>query len=77
MKRWIVTVVDNSETCDGKARVIAVCKTKEAAQEFVKHDLEEYVDDKNYVVDFGKMSVCHSNDSAISGEWNIEECVFD
>ena len=84
MKRWIVTVADSGDTCDGKARVLAVCKTEEEARAFVRNDMEERVDsatddtgDCSYeVVDFDKMSLStHTCEN--SCEWNVEEIEFD
>lgn len=84
MKRWIVTVVDTGDTCDGKARVLAVCKTDEEARAFVRNDMEERVDDETddegnctyEVVDFDKMSLSTHNGSSRC-EWNVEEIKFD
>ena len=84
MKRWIVTAVDLGDTCDGKARVLAVCKTEEEARAFVRNDMEERVDDAtddegncSYdVVDFDEMSMWTHNDCN-SCEWNVEEIEFD
>lgn len=84
MKRWIVTEVDSGDTCDGKARVLAVCTTEEEARAFVRNDMEERVDDAtddegscSYdVVDFDKMSLStHTGEN--SCEWNVEEIEFD
>lgn len=47
------------ETCDGKARVLEVCKSKENAEVAVKADIEHWADeraDMPIVVDFDKMS---------------------
>lgn len=78
MKRWIVTYVDRGETCDGKARVLTVCSTKEEAQNEVRADIEKWADDRagdNVVVDFDKMTAsywdCARADNGC--EWNIEE----
>ena len=84
MKRWIVTVVDSGDTCDGKARVLAVCKTEEGARAFIRNDMEERVDDATDdegnctydVVDFDKMSLSTYNGIS-SCEWNVEEIEFD
>lgn len=78
MKRWIVAYVDRGETCDGKARVLTVCSTKEEAQNEVRADIEKWADDRagdNVVVDFDKMTAsCGDRARADNGcEWNIEE----
>lgn len=75
MKKFIVTAVDTSDTADGKARVLTVCATHDEAQNFVKNDMEDFLDDAaemNPVADFDKMSV-KTNDGMYGCEWNIEE----
>lgn len=74
-KIWIATYVDHGETCDGKARVLKACATKEEAQNEVRADIEKWADDRageNIEVDFDKMSASYQdcNDGC---EWNIEE----
>ena len=75
MKKFIVTAVDVGETCDGKARVLAVCNTREEAKAVVQNDIEAWADERegeDIEVDFDKMSAYHNyNDDAC--EWNIEE----
>lgn len=76
MKRWIVTVVDHNEMCDGKAHVLEVCKTKEEAQAFVHTDIERWRDervDAGIVVDFDKMSAHYDYNPNDDRVWNIEE----
>lgn len=79
MKKFIVTVVDTSDTSDGKARVLDVCKTKEEAQAVVRNDIEHWADERAgmpIVVDFDKMSAKYNwetLDDADGCEWNIEE----
>lgn len=75
MKMFIVTAVDTSDTADGKARVLAQCATRDEAKNFVRHDMEDFIDDAaemNPIADFDKMSV-HTEDDAYGCEWNIEE----
>lgn len=80
-KIWIVTAVDHGETCDGKARVLEVCKSKEEAVAFVRTDIEKWADDRagdNVEVDFDKMSGRYVDfDRDDYCEWNIEEHIFD
>ena len=79
MKMFIVTAVDISETVDGKARVLAVCNTRDEAKNFVKHDMEDFINDAaemNPVADFEKMSV-RTEDDMYGCEWNIEEVDFE
>ena len=74
-KLFIVTVVDTSETADGKAVVIDICKTREEAVNVIKNDMESYVNDAagmGLVVDFGKWSA-HTEDYNYGSEWNISE----
>lgn len=79
MKLWIVTVVDHGETCDGKARVLSVCSTKDEAKAYVKADIENWADERAgmpIVVDFDKMSAKYdwkTLDDTDGCEWNIEE----
>lgn len=76
MKVWIATVVDYGETCDGKARVLDVCKTKEEAEEVVRNDIEKWADDhagEGVEVDFDKMSAHFDYNTDDGCEWNIEE----
>ena len=79
MKMFIVTAVDISETVDGKARVLAVCNTRDEAKNFVKHDMEDFINDAaemNPVADFEKMSA-RTEDGMYGCEWNIEEVDFE
>ena len=75
MKMFIVTAVDTSDTADGKARVLAHCSTYDEAKSFVKHDMEDLIDDNaemNLIADFDKMSA-RTEDDSYGCEWNIEE----
>lgn len=79
MNRYIVTAVDTADSADGKARVLAVCKTEEEAKAFVKNDIEGFVDDAadmEIVCDFDKMSA-HTKDYSYGCEWNVECIEFD
>ena len=76
MKRFIVTAVDYGETCDGKARVLAVCNTREEVKAFVQAVIEEWVDERAgecVEVDFDKMSAYYAYNNDNGCEWNIEE----
>ena len=78
MKKFIVTAVNSGKTCDGKARVLAVCNTREEAKAFVQADIEEWVNEQagagEYVeVDFDKMSAHYAYNNDNRCEWNIEE----
>ena len=78
-KLFIVTAVDYGETCDGKARVLDICKTKEEAQAVVRNDMEKWADDRagmSIIVDFDKMSakyIWETLDDGDGCEWNISE----
>lgn len=75
MKKFIVTAVNSGKTCDGKARVLAVCNTREEAKAFVQTDIETWAYERAYEgieVDFCKMSA-HYNYNDDGCEWNIEE----
>lgn len=74
-KLWIATYVDHGETCDGKARVLKACATKEEAQNEIRADIEKWADDRageNVEIDFDKMSASY-RDRDEGCEWNIEE----
>ena len=74
-KLWIATYVDHGETCDGKARILRACATKEEAQNEVRADIEKWADGRageNVEVDFDKMSASY-RDRDEGCEWNIEE----
>lgn len=82
-KIWIATCVDYGETCDGKARVLDVCTSKEEAVAVVRNDIEKWADDRAgmpIVVDFDKMSAKYdwkTLDNTDGCEWNISEHTFD
>lgn len=40
-KIWIAMYVESGETCDGKARVLKACATKEEARNEVRADIEK------------------------------------
>lgn len=72
---FIVTAVDTSDTADGKAVVIDVCKSHEEALAVIKNDMEQYMDDAagmNLIVDFDRFSA-HTEDYNYGCEWNISE----
>ena len=74
-KIWIAMYVESVETCDGKARVLKACATKEEAQNEVRADIEKWADDRageNVEVDFDKMSASYQ-DRDEGCEWCIEE----
>ena len=74
-KIWIAMYMESGETCDGKARVLKACATKEEAQNEVRADIEKWTDDRageNVEVDFDKMSASYQ-DRDEGCEWCIEE----
>ena len=74
-KLWIATYVDHGETCDGKARILKACATKEEALGEVRADIENWADDRageNVEIDFDKMSASY-RDRDEGREWRIEE----
>ena len=75
MKRYIITAVDTSDTCDGKARVLKSCVTYAEAKDFVRHDMEAYLttnSNLDIITDWNRMSAW-TEDGTIGCEWNIEE----
>lgn len=73
MEKWIVTAVDYGDNCDGKARVVAICSSKEYAMEYIRNDIEEWADryaGENIEVDFERMSA-RFTDSDRGCEWNF------
>ena len=80
VKLWIVTAVDHGETCDGKARVLETCKSKEEAEAFVRADIEKWADDRateDIYVDFDAMAAGYNCNADEGCEWNIEERTLD
>jgi len=80
IKLWIVTAVDHGETCDGKARVLEVCKSKEEAKAFARSDIEKWADDRaaeDIYVDFDAMAAGYNGNADEGCEWNIEERLLD
>lgn len=78
-KIWIATYVDHGETCDGKARVLDIFKSKEEASAAVRNDIEHWCDNhagEDYAVDFDRMRTYFSENSD-GCEWNIEERSLD
>lgn len=82
-KIWIATCVDYGETCDGKARVLDICTSREEAAAVVRNDIEKWADDRAgmpIVVDFDKMSAKYdwkTLDNTDGCEWNISEIDVD
>ena len=75
-EKWIVTAVDHGDTCDGKARVLCVCATKEEAEAYVRADIESWADERageDIEVDFDKMSAHYEYNTDNGCEWNIEK----
>lgn len=75
-KLWIATYVDRGDTCDGKARILGIDKTKEEAEARVRNDIETWADDhagERLIVDFDKMTAYCLYDADVGCEWNIEE----
>lgn len=75
MTKYIVTAVDHGDTCDGKARVLEVCNTKDEAMAFVHADIEFWADERageGIEVDFDKMSARYADGTDNGCEWSIE-----
>ena len=75
MKKYIVTAVDHGDTCDGKARVLDICNSKDEAKGFVHADIVNWADERageSIVVDFEKMSARYTDGTDNGCEWNIE-----
>ena len=75
-KLWVSTYVDHGPTCDGKARVLGIDKTKEEAEARVHNDIEAWIDDRaseGVEADFDKMAAWYDYDTDDGCEWNIEE----
>ena len=76
MKKFIVTAVNSGKTCDGKARILVVCNTREEAKAFVQADIETWADERegeDIEVDFDKMRAHYAYNNGNGCEWNIEE----
>lgn len=75
-KKFVVTVVDTGDSCDGKARTLKVCNTKEEAKAYVIEDMDHWISnhkDEGIEYDYAKMSAYFDYDTNSGCEWNIEE----
>lgn len=75
-KLWVSTYVDHGPTCDGKARILGIDKTKEEAEARVRNDIEAWRHSRaseGVEADFNKMSAWYDYDTDDGCEWNIEE----
>lgn len=86
-KVFVATYVDVGETCDGKARVLGIYRTKAEALEAVKDDMENWqsANDEDFegeengvtaTIDVDRMSGS-LNDGEAGCEWNVEEADLD
>ena len=83
VKRWIVTAVDFDVDgkCDSKARILATCKTRDEALNFITDDMREYVDnnsneDSHLILNEQNMRVSNLL-GCVGCEWNLEEVEID
>ena len=75
-KKFVVTVVDTGDSCDGKARTLKVCNTHEEAKAYVIEDMDQWISDhkdEGIEYDYAKMSAYFDYDTNSGCEWNIEE----
>lgn len=75
-KKFIVTVVDTGDTCDGKARTLKICNSREEAEAYVKKDMDKWIkdhQDEGIEYDYDKMSSYFDYNTNDGCEWNIEE----
>ena len=80
VKLWVSTYVDHGPTCDGKARILGIDKTKEEAEARVRNDIESWIDDRaseGVEADFDKKAAWYDYDTDDCCEWNIEEQTID
>lgn len=73
LERWIVTCCDYGDTCDGKPRVLAVCRTDEEAAAYIKNDIEDWADQRageDIEVDFDRRSAKYRGGNS-GCEWNV------
>ena len=76
MKKYIVTIVDYGETCNGKAEVLGDYYTYEDARTSVHADIANWCDvhaGECVECDFDKMSARFTNDTKTRCEWNISD----
>lgn len=75
-KMWIATYVDRGDTCDGKARVLKVCRTRDEARSEILSNMVKWHSDRdgNAKVDFDRLSARLGDESC---EWNCEEVDVD
>ena len=73
-ERWVATVVDSGETCDGKARVLGVYKSSDLAWAYVHRDMQEWASRHAHdiKIDFARGSAKYNYRDA-GCEWNVEK----
>ena len=69
---WVVTAVDIGDSCDGKARVLKICRQKEEAEQYTHNDMLDYsLNCVNFKVDPVKLNVYQNENNGC--EWNLEK----
>lgn len=79
MKKFIVTAVDYGDTCDGKAEILGVFKTKKEAKKYVSEDMQSYYNNnKTSSTKMSKRLMSVKTGEYDAGcEWNIHEVELD
>ena len=69
---WVVTAVDIGDSCDGKARVLKICRSKEKAEKYIHDDmLDHSLNGVDCNVDPVNLSVYQNENNGC--EWNLEK----
>jgi hypothetical protein len=71
MEKYVVTYVETSDTCDGKARVAGVFDSKEKAREVVRENMQWYCTNNDDIEVFWDRMSAWNSDGSRGCEWNI------
>ena len=70
---WVVTAVDIGDSCDGKARVLKICRNKEEAVKYMHDDMTDYDNSHNCVLNYSKNCAWTDFSETNGCIWNLEK----
>ena len=70
---WVVTAVDIGDSCDGKARVLKICRSKEEAEQYIHDDMTDYYLSHRCVINSDKMCAWTDFSETNGCIWNLEK----
>ena len=70
---WVVTAVDIGDSCDGKARVLKICRSKEEAEQYIHNDMLDYSLSHRCVINPVKMCAWTDFSETYGCIWNLEK----